>query len=265
MMAQLVARLARRNCTVAELQQLIERDALLTAQILRLANSAAFARMQPIHSVQHAITMVGIGAIRRFAFGSSISNLFSRFRTAPSFSMTRFNLHSVATGTLAELISDVVPVESPDGAFIAGLLHDVGKLLIAINLPKQYEEILALAAIRHDPLIECERDILGTDHAELSGMAIARWELMEPIQWGAHYHHEPNSPAALERSPPHKISLSLALHKADAFVNHLGMSVLPSTPLAGEIPSLDFPAFRVSTEKILSRFEPELRGLAELF
>ena len=71
--------------------------------------------------------------MRKFVLGASISNIFSRFRAAPSFSMARFNLHSVATGTLVEMISDEIALEEPSGAFIAGLLHDVGKLLIAVK------------------------------------------------------------------------------------------------------------------------------------
>jgi HD-like signal output (HDOD) protein len=264
MRTQLLSRLARRNCDVIELTEIVEKDAVLTAQVLRLANSAIFGRAQPINSVKHAIAMIGVSAMRKFALGSSISNLFSRFRTAPSFSMTRFNLHSVATGTLVELISDEIEFEQSN-AFIAGLLHDVGKLLIAVSMPKQYEEILAVAAVSGDPMLACEREILGTDHAELSGLAISRWELAEPIRWAAWYHHEPEHAVAVERTGPGKLSLTLAVHRADAFVNGLGMSVFP-TPLArSEAPSLDFPGFSFSKERVIKRFEPELKTLTELF
>jgi HD-like signal output (HDOD) protein len=73
---QLLGRLARRNCEVHELAVLIERDPLLSAQILGIANSAAFGRSQPISSIQHAIAMIGISAVRKFALARSISNLF---------------------------------------------------------------------------------------------------------------------------------------------------------------------------------------------
>ena len=173
---------------------------------LRIPRSSA--APQPINSVKHAIAMVGVSSMRKFALGASISNLFSRFRTAPSFSMARFNLHSVATGTLVELISDEIDFDDSNGAFIAGLLHDVGKLLIAVSMPKQYEDILARRCGQRRLPLDCEREILGTDHAELSGLAISRWELAEPIRWAACYHHEPDRAAELERTGPGKLSLT---------------------------------------------------------
>jgi HD-like signal output (HDOD) protein len=260
MRMQLLSKLARRDCEVAELTAVVEKDAVLSAQILRLSNSAMFGRSQPINSVQHAITLVGVSSMRKFALGASISNLFSRFRTAPSFSMARFNLHSVATGTLVELISDEIEVELPSGAFIAGLLHDVGKLLIAVSMPARYEDILGVVAVTGAPLIACEREVLGTDHAELSGLAISRWELAEPIRLAACHHHEPERAAESGR-----LSLTLAVHQADAFINDLGMSVFPMKPRESEAPSLDFPGFRFSRERVIEKFEPELKGLAELF
>jgi HD-like signal output (HDOD) protein len=265
MTTQLLARLARRNCDVIDLTEVVEKDAVLSAQILRLANSAVFGRTQPINSVKHAIAMVGVGAMRKFVLGASISNLFSRFRIAPSFSMARFNLHSVATGILVELISDEIEFEDRTECFIAGLFHDVGKLLIAVGLPKQHEEILAVFAVSGDPLLVCEREILGTDHAELSGLAASRWELAEPIRWAAFYHHEPEHALAVENTKPGKLSLSLAVHQADKFINGLGMSVLPPYPLSGEAPTLDFPGFPFHHERVIQRLELELKGLADLF
>ena len=265
MRTQLISRLARRNCDVIELTALVEKDAVLSAQILRLANSATFGRAQPINSIKHSIAMIGTSAMRKFVLGSSISNLFSRFRTAPSFSVTRFNLHSVATGTLVELISDEIAFEQSNGAFIAGLLHDVGKLLIAVSLPKQYEDILAVVAVTGAPLLECERDILGTDHAELSGLAISRWELAEPIRWAARFHHEPEHAMDVENTAPGKLSLTQAVHQADAFINGLGMSVFPAPPVPGEAPFLDFPGFSFSKDRLIKRFELELKSLTGLF
>ena len=139
--AQLLGRLARRNCEVREVAVLIERDPLLSAQILAIANSAAFARAQQISSIQHAIAMIGLGSVRKFALARSISNLFGKRKLAPSFSITRFNLHSVATGMFLELLAEYVPLEDQEDAFLAGLFHDVGKLVIAVSMPEQYEAI----------------------------------------------------------------------------------------------------------------------------
>ena len=195
MIAQLLAQLSRRNCEIHELVETIERDPVLSGQILRLANSAIFGRLRPVSSVRHAVAMMGTGALRKFTLASSISNLFSRTKMAKSFSVRRFNVHSVATATLLELLAEELTFESGHDAFLAGLLHDIGKLLIAVSWPRQYDDILALTAVNGSTLIEAERDVIGIDHAELSALAISRWELSEAIQSAACGHHQPERPA----------------------------------------------------------------------
>ena len=260
MMMQLLAHLSRRNCDVQELTEIVQRDPVLSGQVLRLANSASLGRLQPVASVRHAVAMVGFGAMRKFALGSSISNLFSRTKLAVNFSTRRFNVHSVATATLLELIAEEVPFESGGDAFLAGLLHDIGKLLIAVSLPQQYDDILALVAVNGCTLIEAEREVIGIDHAELSGLAIFRWELSEPIQWAACYHHEPRATASGQ-----KPRLDLGVQRADAYVDHLGMSVLSALPKSQEAPVLQIPGFAFSEKDVLQRFTEEVKNLGDLF
>jgi HD-like signal output (HDOD) protein len=265
LMTQLLAQLSRRNCEILDLAQTVERDPLLSGQILRLANSAIFGRLRPVASVRHAVAMVGIGAMRKFVLASSISNLFSRTKVATNFSIRRFNVHSVATATLLELLSEEVPFESGGDAFLAGLLHDIGKLLIAVSLPRQYDEILALLAVTGGTLIEAERDVIGIDHAELSGLAISRWELSEAIQSAASHHHQPEEAAAVDRPRPQKAKLSLGVHHADAYINYLGMSVLPVSLAAQNTAALEIPGFPFPEERVLQRFEQEIHRLGKLF
>jgi putative nucleotidyltransferase with HDIG domain len=264
-MTQLLARLSRRDCDVQELTNIVEKDPVLAAQILKMANSAIFGRLRAVASVRHAVAMVGVGTMRKFALGSSITNLFSRTKPARAFSLLRFNLHSVATGTLLELLAEEVPFEDGGDAFLAGLLHDIGKLLIAVNFPKQYDDILALTALNNAPLIEAERALIGIDHAELSALAVSRWELSEAVQWAAHDHHAPDEAATDEHPRPKRAKLSVGVHHADLFVNHLGMGVLPAPPAALQASTLTIPGFTFSQEKVLSRFEKEVQMLSDMF
>jgi HD-like signal output (HDOD) protein len=239
---------------------LIEHDPLLSAQILGIANSAAFGRAQPIGSIQHAISMIGLGAVRKFALARSISNLFGKRKIAPSFSITRFNLHSVATGMFLELLAEVVPLEDAEDAFLAGLFHDVGKLLIAVAMPEQYEGIVTASAVTCEPLLESERRMLQIDHAELSALAVDYWGLGEPIRMAAEYHHEP------EKAPPAlgKISLAMAVSKVDAVVNAAGMSLIPAPPV-GEIPPLAFEGFPLDQDLLFERFAAEWTTAGALY
>jgi HD-like signal output (HDOD) protein len=264
LLIQFLGLVSRPNIEVSELVAVVEKDALLSAQILQKANSAVFGRIQPIHTVHHAVAMLGVGLMRRFALGSSISNLFSRQRTAPSFSMSRFNLHSVATGTLVELLADELPVASRESALVTGLLHDLGKLLIAIHMPRQFESALELSCVTREPLVESERQLMGTDHAELSALATSRWALDEAISIGVRYHHEPATAKEFEKVPPGSIGLALLVHKANAFVNYLGMSILPPTLAPPEAPDLDF-GIPYPVERVKDRFQAEWKNLWNLF
>jgi HD-like signal output (HDOD) protein len=258
---QLLGRLARRNCEVRELAEMIERDPLLSAQILAIANSAAFGRAQQISSIKHAIAMIGLGAVRKFALAKSISNLFGKRKLAPSFSITRFNLHSVATGMFLELLAEDVPLEDEEDAFLAGLFHDVGKLVIAVALPDEYEDILATSALTQEPLLEIERHLLQTDHAELSALAVDYWDLGEPIRAAAAHHHAPEgSPAARG-----KVSLAMAVSQVDAVVNAAGMSLLPAPPLQREVPPLAFDGFSVNQASLIERFAIEWTAAGAMF
>ena len=258
MLSQLLGQLSRRNCEINELVETVERDPILSGQILRLANSAIFGRLRPVSSVRHAVAMIGTSALRKFALGSSISNLFSRTKMAKSFSVRRFNVHSVATAVLLELLSQELPFESGQDAFLAGLLHDVGKLLIAVSLPRQYEDILALTAVTGATLIEAEHDVIGIDHAELSALAISRWELSQAIQDAAAGHHQPAQP-----SP--KPKLSLGLHHVDAYINHLGMSVLAVPLPCQKAETLEIPGLAFSQDRVLAAFEREIQTITNLF
>lgn len=138
------------------------------------------------------------------------------------------------------------------------MLHDVGKLLIAVSLPQQYDDILALTAVNGATLIEAERDVIGIDHAELSALAISRWELSEGIQSAAADHHQLPEPAG-------KPKLSLGVHHADAYINHLGMSVLPIPLPCQKAESLDIPGLVFSQDRVLAAFEQEIQSLGNLF
>jgi len=263
--SQLLSRLARPQCSVSDLTGLVEHDPVLCGQILRLANSAEFGRAQPITSVQHAIAMVGVGTMRKFTLASSLSNLFARHPKPNGFSLARFNIHAVAVATLAELLAEELPVESPQGTFVAGLLHDIGTMLVAVNLPTQFEHVLEVAAVTGAPLLQCEWDILGTTHAELSGLAASRWELGDPIIWAVTHHHDPAQAEAFERPARGRLGLSVVIHQADEFVNALGMTALTLAKPSAEPPELKFPGISFSPERTLKQFEQQLQTLGEAF
>jgi hypothetical protein len=189
-------------------------------------------------------------------------SLFSRNETAPSFSVTRFS--SVVTATLVELLADELPVRDGENAFISGLLHDVGKMLIAVSLPEEFENALGLASLSQMTPLECERHILGPDYAELSGIAISRWALPQPAQGAGFFHREPERARHLEDGSG-KLGLSLVVNRADAFINQIGMSVSSAVTPSATPPSLEFQGYPYYVDRVLQRFELEWKRLGDLF
>src|SRR5690348_9755342 len=127
---KLLAALARRDTEVRELVAIIQRDPLLAAHVLEIANSGAFGRLRRIETIPHAVAFLGPPTLRRYAVSWTMSGLFKRLSLPAGWSMTRFSMHSEATAQLADILCEKIPVEGADAALLAGLVHDIGKFVI---------------------------------------------------------------------------------------------------------------------------------------
>ncbi|MCP5115495.1 MAG: HDOD domain-containing protein [bacterium] len=257
----MLATLADEDVSFAKLAELIEKDTVLAGNVLRLVNSALYGRRGTISSVRHAVSLIGVVKLRNSAMTLSISNMWSDVKTPSGWSSPRFNLHAVATAIMADLLAQKVPVEYPEGAFVAGLLHDIGLLLIATALPDQYEEIRRRHDAEDQPLDIVEREVLGVDHAELSACALAEWNIPEPIQKAVRYHHRP------QRQTGDEIPLSRLLRAAEDAVDHQGITVLGNTVSDEEAAESPFEQIGIGdqTQKILDEFNPEFDSIRAFF
>ena len=254
---RLLGLLAKRDADIQLMGRVIASDPALSGHILSVANSALFSRGSNVKTVDQAITRIGIAKLRRIALSKSAARIFRGMKTPPEWSMTRFQLHSVAVGAAAELLCEYLEVEDAESAFLGGLMHDVGKVLIAIGQPDRFREIENLVSITGRSQVEFERDLLGTDHAELSGLAVAKWELPFPLSRAVSRHHDPD-----EAGEFGSVSLSQALKAADEFANSLAISVReqPSDakpPVLPVIPGHEYPG-----AKFAEKFEAEWKLLS---
>jgi HD-like signal output (HDOD) protein len=240
-----------------ELTALVTKDAILCTRILNTVNSAAYGRSRTITSIQQAVTLMGIGQLRRIAVGFVVGNLLPAAKTPRTWSRQRFNMHAGATALLTEAIVDKIAPDEKGGAFVGGMLHDLGKLLIAVTLPQEYDMIAAAALATQAPVFECEMETLGIDHTELSALALLKWGLPEFVWMSVRRHHEWHLPDAPR--------LATVIAKADGFVNHLAITVLPPAVHEGEPPSIEIPGYDFDTAEVLQRFETEWIPLARFF
>ncbi len=241
---RLLATLAEEDVSFAHVADLIEKDTVLAGNVLRLVNSALYGFSGTVNSVRHAVAILGMNKLRNAALSMSISRMWTQVRTPPGWSTARFNLHSAATAVLSDLLSQRVPVPYPEGGFVAGLLHDIGKLLAAVSLPDE----------------PWDSEASGAGHAELSGAVLARWNLPLPIQEAVLFHHSPTEAAAGE------LRLALLVNAADKLANDMGHSLAPRQQVE-EDPSAHLAALGICDQlpELLEHFETEFETLREYF
>ncbi len=248
-----LAVLAKRDVEPNELTSIIQRDPMLAPSVLELANSGVFGRLRRVESVQHAVVLVGVSTLRRHGLRWTIGGLFRGLQDLQGWSTARFTMHSEAVALLTDLLCDHIPIPGEDGAFIAGLVHDIGKFVICAEAASALEVIRALRETNAMTVAEAEREVLGIDHAELSSMAALRWQLPEEVCHAIQLHHEPYR----DDSTP-GIPLSFVLSKADALVNGLGLDFLSMPEDATT--SLEWPGYEDEVERALKQFEASLKN-----
>lgn len=219
----LMASLADDDVSFAHLATVIERDTVLSGNVLRLVNSALYGRRGTVSSVRAAVSILGLNKLRNFLLGLSVSKLWARVKTPPSWSMSRFNDHAVAVAVLSDLLVQRATADYAEGAFVAGLLHDLGRLMIAVALPEEYERIRRLGVETGRDIESCEQEVIDVTHSALSLAALMRWNLPVPIQKAVLYHHHP----ALDplRNSTTALPLSRVLAVANVVANGEGQSI----------------------------------------
>jgi HD-like signal output (HDOD) protein len=218
---RVLASLADDDVPLGHIAGIIETDTVLAGNVLRVVNSPLFGWRCTINSVRHAVALMGTVKIRNLVLGLSVSRKWAGARFPKRWSARRFNLHSLAVAVLADQMAIARPVPYPEGAFVSGLLHDVGKLLIAIAAPDELDRIYTACGQGGVKLADCEREILGMTHPEISAMVLERWNLPIPIREAALYHHDP------ARADEGRLHLSHAVQAADRYVNQSGTGMDP--------------------------------------
>jgi len=209
---ELVSMLRSPDTSIRDIGRLIARDVGMSAKILQLVNSAFFGLCQHVSSPDQAVSILGLKTIRALVLSVQ---LFSRFKRdkLTSFPLEKLSNHSMATGGLARMIAlaEKQNQHMVDDVFMAGLLHDTGKLVLAESVAEDYATVLDAARKDGLQLWEAERQILGATHAEVGAYLLGLWGLPDPIVESLAFHHSPSSCVHQEFTP------LVAVHVADAF------------------------------------------------
>ena len=200
------------DASIQRIGRIIARDVSMTAKLLQLVNSAFFGLRSHIPSIQQAVSMLGLRMIKALVLSVQV---FAQYdpNKVEGFQIEALMNHSVATGVLARTIATVEKQDQQmrDDAFLGGMLHDVGKLMLADNLPQQYAEVLASRPERSILLWEAEHETFGASHAEVGAYLMGLWGLPDSIVESLAFHHRPSGCVHRWFSP------LTAVHVADAF------------------------------------------------
>ncbi|MEQ1501879.1 MAG: HDOD domain-containing protein [Myxococcota bacterium] len=206
--------LDRPAATADQIAEAVRLDPALTARLLRLVNSAAYAPPKRVDAVPHAVTMAGVSRIKQMALAASLVRM---FRGIPEhlLDMTSFWTHSVAVAQLASTFASATRRINPETAFIAGLLHDVGELLVCLRQPGDARRVLAACEDSDRPPHVIEKEILGFSHADAGALLLHAWAIAPSAIAAAGFHHVPST------APPEALVAVDLVHVADVAVSAL--------------------------------------------
>lgn len=230
------------NDPLSELEdigQVIAQDPDLTARLLKLVNSSYYGFSKKIETVSRAILMVGLKDLQHMVWASTAVETFANLSPDEA-NMAVYWRHSIFTAVVARLLARQANILHPERLFVAGLLHDVGHLLIYTRLPKQAAKILAERNKREGihSVCDIERQILGFDHAEVAQALFKEWQLSDHLGYAVRFHHQPSA------APDEYILDASILHMADIMAHALELGEEDSMkqvcdPVAWELLKLD--------------------------
>lgn len=208
------------NCSLAMVAKAVSSDPAIALKTLRLVNSAFYGLRQQVATVEHAVVLLGMKVIKNLVFTATV---FDTLKTG----VDTLLRHSVSTGVAMRVLIGYgknFPPGSSEEAFVYGLLHDVGIILMEQFLPREHALVSAACAARKIPRFEAEREIIGADHAMI-GMRLAhKWRLPENIVNVIGGHHD------LSQCPdPAMIPLAATLSISDYICTSCAMPSLPES------------------------------------
>jgi len=177
--------------SAASLARLIYTDQALTARILKLANSAYYGFPREISTVNMAIVVLGFNTVKEMGLSLSVFEAFKGASNDGIFDISRFWQHSIGCGSAARMIARRLRSQAMGEAFVTGLLHDIGKVILKQYMRVEFAQIIETAAKGDEPLEAIEKRIAGATHAQIGAWLAEKWNLPRLITDAVAFHHNP--------------------------------------------------------------------------
>lgn len=191
--AKISSQIANPSTNAADIGKLIEQDQVLTGKVLRLVNSAYYGFPKQIKSIQHAVVILGFNKVKTIIITASVFGAFKNRRPG-SLDLQRFWQHSLATAINSKVAAEIIGLaHAAEDAFIGGLLHDIGKVVMDQYQPNIYHPIIKYANDKGILLYKAEQEVMGLSHANVGEWMMEKWRLPQTIVHMVSNHHHPNN------------------------------------------------------------------------
>ncbi|HHI03132.1 MAG: hypothetical protein DRP51_04360 [Candidatus Zixiibacteriota bacterium] len=173
-----------------EIARAISTDVSLTTLVLKMVNSAHYNRARKVSKISEAITVMGVNSLKVLALSSSVFNLVGGKDLAEKFNIKKISRHFIEVASIARSIAEVIESGDQEEAFVGGILHDVGILIMILYFKDRYKAVLEEMNRSGTGLIEAEKKILGCTHCDVGAELIESWKLPTKLAFAVQNHHD---------------------------------------------------------------------------
>ena len=190
---KIIATVEDPKSTAGTLHKIVSHDPALVTRIMKVVNSAFYGLPGQIGSIERAIVLLGLNAIKNIAVAASLGQLFRGAKLCEGFTAKDLWTHCIAVGVTARELAKQMKLPVADEAFLAGMIHDVGLLISLQTAPEQLRQVCETAKTSDRAFVDLEREIMGMDHQQLGTCLAEQWRFPKNCQLVAGHHHQPTS------------------------------------------------------------------------
>ncbi|HUU41536.1 MAG TPA: HDOD domain-containing protein [Desulfatiglandales bacterium] len=201
------------DTSIKKLGVAIEKDQAMVSKILRLVNSTFYGFRSKIKNIPHAIIILGFNTVRNAVVSVSIIKTLSKEKICEGFDITDFWKHSIAVAVTSRYLAEQTKLDPPDDCFVAGLLHDIGKVILAQFFTDFFIEIMAAVQKNGLSFYEAEKELIPATHTQIGAYLAKKWQFPASLIESITYHHH-------IREFVSNLNQLVIVHTADIIVNN---------------------------------------------
>lgn len=214
--------IAGNRSSMAQIAAVIARDQAIASRVIRLVNSAFYGLQGRVSSIQQAITLLGLNTVKNLVTGVAVVKAFDNPGNPSIFDRKEFWMHTFACAVLCREISRLRKCREPEDYFMAGLLHDIGILVLDQFFHENFISILQEYAKNHTDYTETEIAVIHATHCDIGEYLSQKWHIPELLSLSIKYHH---TPLFAHNIPPSTLDIIFTVHISDSFIQSKGFHI----------------------------------------